>query len=272
MLKKTWTKEDLKNALGEWYLDLSEPSKITKEMYINAINGFLNANPCKVLVPEKENIRTYTFSYALKDYVKIHKLRVFYPFFFSPRISSSLTKWPKTIHICMKENGEKVFLFETFQGYGTRASIRELGLWCDRTTLSVVYYSFVVNPIVYPSFLRQVKEIRSTLNSSLVTYLKTKDKVIALSKPKVDLHKSVIEFTSQSLSLKTFKIVRDRQRYLTMPLLDNLVKWWNTHEIITEVQAKEILAKAKEEKMEKVLSDFNRSVSVADTLFNPQSH
>lgn len=272
MLKKTWTKEDLKNALGEWYLDLSESSKITKEMYIKAINGFLNTNPCKVLVPERECIRTYPFSQVFKNYVQANKLRVFYPFFFSPRIASSLTKWPRTIHVCMKENGEKVFIFENFQTYGTRASVRELGLWCDRTTLSVVYQSFVLNPIIYPSFLRQVKEIRSTLNSSPVTYLKIKDKVIALSKPKIDLPKSAIEFTTQSLSLKTFKIIRDRQCYSTLPMLNNLVNWWNNYEIITEVQAKEVLAKAKEEKKEKLLRDFNHSTSIADTIFNPLSH
>lgn len=265
--KKEYTQEELKSILGDWYIDINQPlNSITKEAFVNAIKGFINTNPCNLLVPEKETVSTYIYSYQFRDYAKRNKLRVYYLHFFSTKISRSLLEHPQTVHICLNSKGKKIMLFETYSTWGTRGEIREIGTWMDKRRLKTIYESFVINAICYPSFLRQVKEIRSTILSQPYTYLHKNGSIVVLSKPLLDINSWRMSAASSSISLQTLKTFRSNLNYSCPNGFNCLLDFWNNFEVISENKAKEILVAAREKALEKMIEKFNKTTAEADSL------
>lgn len=268
MLKnKEYTQEELQAILGDLYIDTTKPLNTTsKKTYINAINSFINANPCNILVPENERIKSYIFSYKFKDYIKKYNLKVYYVAFFSTKIANSLINDSKTIHICLKPNGEKVLIMETYDRWGHRGNIRELGEWCELKTLRIIYTSFVLNAVTHPSFLRQIKEIRSALLSSNTTYLQKDNAVIKVVKPHINLAKWEMNATIESVSLTTLRAVHSSQSFSNVNGFTMLAQWWNQFEVISEAQALEILTNAKAKALDKIIDKFHKTTVNVDVF------
>ena len=142
--------EEIKEALGEFYIDINEEKN--KKIYVEIINKFINLRPYfKPPLKNKNNIKN-----KIRLFCKNNELHLLDTFYFTHNVPFQIKGGENTFFLCVDNDNIK----HIYTIRGMWSDVKELNDRLGLNTLINFYNAFVYNVVSPSKIMRDIKEIK----------------------------------------------------------------------------------------------------------------
>lgn len=260
--------EEIKEALGEFYIDVNEEKN--KKIYVEIINKFINLQPhFKPPLKNKNNLKN-----KIKLFCKNNDLHLLDTFYFTHSVPFQIKGGENTFFLCVDNDNIK----HIYTIRGMWAEVRELNDRLGINTLINFYNAFVYNVVSPSKIMRDIKEVKMGIKNFKYptnVCIKNIDKdyltIHLINKLSFDDNKTL------SIKCKTIEIDNrnchiilniDRDVNYNITSFDTMAKFFNKDNFITNENIDDLIKKHYELKLKKINEDINRTINHIHEIFN----